>query len=208
MGADLPKQFVPVAGKPVLMHTLLRLAQAVPEAQLVLALPYAYQTYWEQLCRQYAFEVKHRLVHGGQTRFHSVRNALDLIPDVAGVVGVHDGVRPFVSQEVVRNCLQEAWTERAVVPVVPVVDTLRKLTDQGDSRMVCRDAYYLVQTPQAFRIEVLKRAYDQPYSEVFTDDASVVEAMGVRINLVKGNYENIKLTTPNDLKYAEFLCQA
>ncbi len=209
MGGDVPKQFVPVAGLPVLMRTLRLFAEAEPEAQLILALPRDYQAYWQQLCRQYAFDVPHAIADGGQTRFHSVQNALRLIPqDACGIVAVHDGVRPFVSHEVVHRCMLEAWEKGAVVPVIPVVETLREILSGGETRTVDRSQFRLVQTPQTFRIDLLKRAYEQPYSESFTDDASVVEAMGHQIHLVEGNRENIKLTTPADLKYAEFLCQA
>ncbi len=209
MGGEVPKQFVPVAGLPVLMRTLRLFAEAEPDARLVLALPRDHQAYWQQLCREYTFGVPHAIADGGQTRFHSVQNALRLIPqDACGIVAVHDGVRPFVSHEVVRRCMTEAWEKGAVVPVTPVVETLRQMLPDGETQTVDRNSYRLVQTPQTFRIDLLKRAYEQPYCDAFTDDASVVEAMGHHVCLVEGNRENIKLTTPADLKYAEFLCQA
>lgn len=208
MGGALPKQFMPVAGQPVLMRTLLRCHEAVPDARLILALPKDHQEYWKGLCAEYDFRLTHRIADGGETRFHSVRNALDAVCEAEGVVAVHDGVRPFVSAEVVRRVMQTAWERGSAVPVVPVVETLRRLHDSGGSHTVDRDAYRLVQTPQAFRIDVLKVAYSQAYQAAFTDDASVVEALGNEITLVEGNRENIKLTTPEDLKYAAFLCRA
>ena len=145
---------------------------------------------------------------GGDSRFHSVQNGLALVPDdVEGVVGVHDGVRPFVSEETIRRCYQAAWENGAAIPVVPVVETVRQILPEGDSVTVDRDHYRLVQTPQVFTVDVLKKAYLQPYQREFTDDASVVEEMGHPITLVEGNRGNIKLTTPEDLKLSEVLCR-
>lgn len=207
MGAPLPKQFVCVAGLPVLMHTLLRCHAAQPDAQLILALPKDHQALWQQLCVEYDFRLEHQIVDGGETRFHSVRNALALVPEAVGVVAVHDGVRPFAGIEVIQRVMQAAAETGASIPVVAVVETLRQVESEGRSHTVSRDAYRLVQTPQAFRIDVLKQAYNQPYQPAFTDDASVVEALGMEVTLVEGNRENIKLTTPADLSYAEFLCR-
>ena len=210
MGGDVPQQFVPVAGLPVLMRTPLRLHESAPEAQIILALPRDHQDYWRELCGQYAFTLPHIVADGGATRFHSVQNALAHVPaDADGVVGVHDGVRPFVCADVVRRCMDEARISGAAIPVVPVVETLRRLDNGGaDSHTEPRGEFRLVQTPQCFRADLLKKAYAQPYTDAFTDDASVVEAMGHTIALVDGNRDNIKLTTPEDLKYAEFLCRA
>ena len=183
MGGEVPKQFLPVGGLPVL-----------------LVLPKAQQDYWQSLCRQYQFNVPYLLADGGQTRFHSVQNGLALIPDDAqGVVGVHDGVRPFVSVDVIRRCFEGAREKRAVIPVIPVVETLRHVTEGTKPR----DEYRLVQTPQVFDVQLLKAANRQPYRDAFTDDASVVEAYGVAVTLVEGNRENIKITTPGDLNMAE-----
>jgi 2-C-methyl-D-erythritol 4-phosphate cytidylyltransferase len=168
-------------------------------------LPIAQQDYWRQLCEQYHFEVTYQLANGGQTRFHSVQNGLALIPDdVEGVVGVHDGVRPFPSVEVIRNCYEAARTAKAVIPVIPVVETVRHIEGEG-SVTVPRGDYRLVQTPQTFDIQLLKAANRQPYNDGFTDDASVVESFGHQITLVEGNRENIKITTPYDMKIAEVL---
>ncbi len=205
MGSDIPKQFLPIGGKPVLMRTLERFREYSDDIQIILVLPEAQQEYWHQLCDEYHFDVEYTLANGGQTRFHSVQNGLAKVPDDAqGVVGVHDGVRPFPSIEVIKNCYETARTAKAVIPVIPVVETVRHL--DGDSSLtVPRDQYRLVQTPQTFDIQLLKAANKQPYNDGFTDDASVVEAFGHKITLVEGNRENIKITTPYDLKIAEVL---
>ena len=205
MGSDIPKQFLPIGGKPVLMRTLERFREYAEDLQIILVLPKAQQEYWQQLCKEYAFDVDYQLADGGETRFHSVQHGLALIPDDAeGVVGVHDGVRPFPSIDVIRRCYDTAREKKAVIPVIPVVETVRHL--QGNiSETVPRDEYRLVQTPQCFDIQLLKAANKQAYNDSFTDDASVVEAYGFYITLVEGNRENIKITTPYDLKIAEIL---
>ena len=206
MGSDIPKQFLPIGGKPVLMRTLERFRAYSSALQIILVLPEAQQDYWRQLCEDYHFDVEHQIANGGQTRFHSVQNGLALVPDDAeGVVGVHDGVRPFPSIEVIRNCYETARTAKAVIPVIPVVETVRHLLSNKSSVTVPRDEYRLVQTPQTFDIQLLKAANRQPYNDGFTDDASVVESYGYAITLVEGNRENIKITTPYDLKIAEIL---
>ena len=205
MGSDIPKQFLPIGGKPVLMRTLERFRTYSDDLQIILVLPEAQQDYWRQLCEEYHFDVEYQLANGGQTRFHSVQNGLALVPDNAeGVVGVHDGVRPFPSIEVIRNCYETAKDKKAVIPVIPVVETVRHLENEG-SVTVPRSDYRLVQTPQTFDIQLLKAANHQPYNDGFTDDASVVESYGHAITLVEGNRENIKITTPYDMKIAEVL---
>ena len=203
MGTDIPKQFLPIGGKPVLMRTIERFREYSKDLQIILVLPEAQQDYWQELCRRYHFEVEYLLANGGQTRFHSVQNGLALVPDDAqGVVGVHDGVRPFPCIEVIRRCYETAREAKAVIPVIPVVETVRHLG--GDSSVtVPRDEYRLVQTPQTFDIQLLKAANRQPYNDGFTDDASVVESYGHQITLVEGNRENIKITTPYDITVAE-----
>ena len=205
MGSDIPKQFLPIGGKPVLMRTLERFRRYSPTLPIILVLPKAQQDYWQKLCKEYAFDIDYQLADGGETRFHSVQNGLAKIPDNAqGVVGVHDGVRPFPSIDVIRNCYETAREKKAVIPVIPVVETVRHL--KGDTSVtVPRNEYRLVQTPQTFDIQLLKAANRQPYNDGFTDDASVVEAFGFDITLVEGNRENIKITTPYDLKIAEVL---
>ena len=206
MGSDIPKQFLPIGGKPVLMRTLERFREYSPTLQIILVLPEAQQDYWHQLCKEYHFDVDYQLANGGETRFHSVQHGLALIPDDAqGVVGVHDGVRPFPSIDVIRNCYETARTAKAVIPVIPVVETVRHIDNAQSSHTVPRGEYRLVQTPQTFDIQLLKAANRQPYNDGFTDDASVVESFGSNITLVEGNRENIKITTPYDLKIAEVL---
>jgi len=207
MGSDIPKQFLPVGGKPVLMRTLERFREYSPTLQIILVLPKAQQEYWKELCQKHNFTVAYQLADGGETRFHSVQHGLALIPDDAeGVVGVHDGVRPFPSIEVIRNCYETAREKKAVIPVIPVVETVRHLKGET-SETVPRNDYRLVQTPQCFDIQLLKAANRQPYNDGFTDDASVVEAFGFDITLVEGNRENIKITTPFDMTIAEALLQ-
>lgn len=205
MGSDIPKQFLPIGGRLVLMRTIDRFREYSKDLQIILVLPEAQQDYWKKLCKEYHFEEEYLLANGGETRFHSVQNGLALIPDdVEGVVGVHDGVRPFPSVEVIRNCYEAARTAKAVIPVIPVVETVRHIEGEG-SVTVPRGDYRLVQTPQTFDIQLLKAANRQPYNDGFTDDASVVESYGHQITLVEGNRENIKITTPYDMKIAEVL---
>ena len=207
MGGEIPKQFLPIGGKPVLMRTMEAFHAYDAEIQIVLVLPVAQQAYWKELCDQYAFTLPYRLADGGETRFHSVKNGLDTIPtDEEALVGVHDGVRPFVSAEVIARCYAEAARVGAVVPVTDVVETVRHLEDGGGSTTVNRDEYKLVQTPQVFSLALLKQAYAQPYVPAFTDDASVVEALGHEVTLVQGNRENIKITTPFDLVVGRSMC--
>ena len=203
MGSDIPKQFLPIGGYPVLMHTLEAFYTYNPSIHLILVLPISQQSYWRELCIKYHFSLHHHIADGGETRFHSVKNGLALVDE--GLVGVHDGVRPFVSQEVIVRCFDNAREKKAVIPVIGVVETVRHLTSYG-SETVPREDYKLVQTPQVFDVLLLKRAYEQTYVDGFTDDACVVEAMGEQVFLVDGNRENIKITTPFDLKLAELLC--
>lgn len=206
MGSSVPKQFLPVNGLPVLMHTIKRFREYDNSLRIILVLPKEQHEYWHELCKNYHFTETYTVADGGETRFHSVRNGLDMIPDdTEGVVGVHDGVRPFPSVEVIKNCYETARTAKAVVPVVPVVETLLHLIDEDNSETVPRDRYRLVQTPQTFDIQLLKRAYKQPYNDSFTDDASVVDNLGEHVTLIEGNHENIKITTPFDLRIARIL---
>lgn len=205
MGTELPKQFLPIGGKPVLMRTLEAFHAYDPTLKIILVLPVTQQAYWKELCRHHNFTLPHEVANGGETRFHSVKNGLAYVTE-PGLVGVHDGVRPFVSQEVITRCYEQAADKKAVVPVVGVVETVRHLEGEK-SVTVNRDAYKLVQTPQVFDAELLKRAYEQPYTSAFTDDASVVEALGISVTLVEGNRENIKITTPFDLKIAAALLE-
>ena len=205
MGGDIPKQFLPVGGKPVLMRTIEAFYAFDSSIHIILVLPVSQQAYWKDLCETYHFALRHDIADGGETRFHSVKNGLALIPSTGGIVGVHDGVRPFVAQSVIKECYEQAAQLQAVVPVTEVVETVRFIREDGGSETVPRDRYKLVQTPQVFTVDLLKKAYAQEYIPLFTDDASVVEHCGATVHLVKGNRENIKLTTPFDLKVAEAL---
>lgn len=209
MGGDIPKQFQLLGNRPVVMVTLERLHMIDPSIQLILVLPAEHFEEWKELCRQYSFEVPLLLAQGGSTRFHSVQNGLAQVDDIEeSLVGVHDGVRPFVSREMLENCFREALVHGAAIPMIDVQDSLRHIVGgNGVTEVVPRDRYRLVQTPQVFRLSLLRRAYEQRFVESFTDDASVVEALGEQIVSVEGNRENIKLTTPFDLMVAKTLME-
>lgn len=203
MGGELPKQFIPIAGKPILMHTVEAFYNFDPDINIILVLPDSHRDYWAKLCKEYKFEVPHTITSGGETRFHSVLNGLQLIE--SGIVGVHDGARPFASKELITHCFDAAVKHKAVIPVIDSTDSLRELTNDGKSKIVDRSKIKLVQTPQVFTIELLKKAYQTDFKDTFTDDASVVEALGEEIYLVKGETTNIKVTTPIDLKIGEYI---
>lgn len=207
MGSDIPKQFLPVGGKPLLMRTIERFHDYDPALHVIVVLPRDQHDYWRQLCAKHHFTVAHDIADGGASRFQSSKNGLALIPqDAEGVVAFHDGVRPFVSVETLTRCFDMAREEYTAVPVMPVTDTLRHVDDRtGSSFTVNRKLFRAVQTPQVFDISLARQAFDQPERDSFTDDASVVESLGVRVNTVEGNRENIKITTPFDLKVAEVM---
>ena len=207
MGHDLPKQFLPIGGKPVLMLTLEQFLAADPKMKIVLVLPESQQAYWKSLCEEYKFTIPHIVANGGETRFHSVKSGLTKATEnltEKAIIGVHDGVRPFVSIDVIRDCYTVAESHKAVIPVIEVHETIRKI-EQKSSKTVDRSSYRLVQTPQVFQSEALLSAYSQEYIPEFTDDASVVEAAGISVTLTDGNRENIKITTPFDIIVAEAL---
>jgi 2-C-methyl-D-erythritol 4-phosphate cytidylyltransferase len=203
MGSVIPKQFIELNGRPILMHTLENLQAIDPEMELVLVLPSDQRVFWSDLVVKHSFSVPHRLANGGNTRFESVKNGLAMVTD-ADVIGVHDGVRPFVSNEVVLACFEMARSEGAAIPVVPIVQSLRR-TDTEPSRAVDRSSYRAVQTPQCFSSEVLRKAYESAASTEYSDDASVVESIGKNIYLVEGNEDNIKITSPLDLELAQLI---
>lgn len=210
MGSDLPKQFIPVGGKPILMHTVEKFAQWDAEARILLVLPAEHQSYWHMLCREIGCHARHQIVTGGETRFHSVRNALQVLakdPELEDedLIAVHDGVRPFVSEEVINACFAQAAQAGTAIPTFPMTDSLREVQPDGTNQAVDRTRFWAVHTPQVFQAKLLLDAYKAPYSSRFTDDASVVEAHGVRVTLVSSNRENIKITTPLDLAVARAL---
>lgn len=206
----LPKQFMDLGGLPVLMRTINVFERALTDPKIILVLGKEIIPLWRDLCIQYNFHSPACSVAvGGEERFHSVRNGLALInEDAEAVVGVHDGVRPLVSEDVIRRAYHAAETACGVVPVLKSVESVRLLDNDGRSRAVNREKVMMVQTPQVFPLRVLRRAYEQPFSSSFTDDASVVESAGFAIQLVEGNRENIKLTTPADLLFARALLKA
>lgn len=205
MGADVPKQFLCIAGRPILMRTLERFREYDDDMQVVLVLPKEQQMYWNELCQTHNFSMNYTLADGGKTRFESVWNGLQKVNPAVELVGIHDGVRPFVSLEVIRRCFEAAAESGAAVPVVMPVETVRRVLPEGDSMTVPRDMYRLVQTPQVFYYPLLYKCYEGGEHEFFTDDASVVEYHQHDITLVEGNRENIKITTPYDLRIAEAL---
>ena len=204
MGGPQPKQFLELAGRPVLMHTLEAFDRWDASARFIVVLPEDQIDTWKRLCEAHVFGRIHRVVAGGETRFHSVRNGLGAVAS-NGLIAVHDGVRPLVAPSIIAACFAAAADGGAAVPVVPVVESVREVDTDGGSRPVDRTRLRVVQTPQVFRADVLRAAYCLPYDPRFTDDASVVEASGVAVRLVPGNRENIKLTTPMDLLLAEQL---
>ncbi|MBR1630494.1 MAG: 2-C-methyl-D-erythritol 4-phosphate cytidylyltransferase [Paludibacteraceae bacterium] len=204
MGGVIPKQFLYLHSRPILMRTIDAFVKYAQEAHYIVVLPEDQHTYWQRLCEKHAFTLPHHVVSGGANRFESVKNALSLVPDTKqAVVVVHDGVRPLVSQQLIRRCINEAAnSRRCVVPVVELTDSVRQLEGEV-SYPVDRSHLRLVQTPQAFPADILKHAYRLPYSPVFTDDASVVEAAGGSITLVTGEQCNIKITHPDDMLVAQ-----
>ena len=208
MGADKPKQFLEIGGKPILRHTIERFLTFDPSVEIVLVLPRDGRDYWRTYCRENGFLERYSMVSGGITRFHSVQNALSFVGD-EGLVAIHDGVRPLVSAGLLERMYAAAAEHAAAVPVVPVSESVRRVEkkDSGEeaSAPVDRTGLVLVQTPQVFRADVLKTAYRQPFRPSFTDDASVVEAAGYPVKLVPGERFNIKVTTPDDLSLAASL---
>ena len=203
MGGEVPKQFLLVAGKPILMHTVEAFTRTSIDFKFILVLPEEHFSTWNSLCEQYNFSEPMQMVAGGKERFFSVKNALAYVPTDA-LVAVHDGVRPFASKETILEAFDVAAEKGAAVPVIDEVDSLRRV-QAGESQSVNRSEYKRVQTPQVFQSTILKSAYNQEFSSLFTDDASVVESIGERITLTTGNVENIKITTPHELLLAEAL---
>jgi 2-C-methyl-D-erythritol 4-phosphate cytidylyltransferase len=185
------------------MHTLEAFKRFDAGINMILVLPSSQIDYWKQLCDKFGFDIQHEITSGGETRFHSVKNGLGLV-STPGIIGVHDGVRPFVSERTLQNTYRTAEIKGNAVPVIDAFESVRQVTGNGN-KALDRSTIKLVQTPQVFRSEQLFKAYQLPFSNGFTDDASVVEAAGYKINLVEGNRENIKITTPFDLELAKIL---
>lgn len=203
MGADRPKQFLEIGGKPILRHTVERFLDFDPSMEIILVLPSAGKAWWRDYCRTEGFLERYSMVSGGITRFHSVQNALRFVGD-EGIVAVHDGVRPMIGRDLLARLFEAAAVSPAVVPAVPVVESVRRMEGES-SHPESRDGLMRVQTPQVFDAALLKAAYAQPFSPSFTDDASVVEAAGTPVRLVAGDRINLKITTPDDLPLASGL---
>jgi 2-C-methyl-D-erythritol 4-phosphate cytidylyltransferase len=205
MQSAVPKQFLLLNGRPVLMHTIEAFYQSKSCPQIIVVLAADCHSYWEKLCIEYSFTIPHKLVKGGETRFHSVKNGLDIITcSEETIIAVHDAVRPLTSEAIINESYQHAAVNGNAVAAVKSRDSVRQVTD-GISTSLIRDEIYLVQTPQTFVCAQLKKAYQQPFSDKFTDDASVVEAAGFPISLIAGSDRNIKITFPEDIALAEWL---
>ena len=201
MDNTIHKQFLELSGKPILMHTIETFYNYDKNIEIILILPENQINSWELLCKKIPFSIKTKITAGGDTRFRSVKNGLEMIKE-EGIVFIHDGVRPFVSHETIKNCEKTAIKFGNALPVIPVSESLRKLENQT-SESVDRSQFFLVQTPQTFQTHLIINAYNQTASEEFTDDASVLEHTGATIHLVEGNRENIKITYPQDYLVAE-----
>lgn len=205
MQSTVPKQFLLLNGKPVLMHTAEAFHNSKTKPEIILVLPSSFHAYWEQLCREHNFHIPHQLVSGGETRFHSVKNGLDTINgDIEAVIAVHDAVRPLTSAQIIDESYIHAAKHGNAITAVKSRDSVRQLNN-GTSTHLLRDEIYLIQTPQTFQSVQIKKAYLQPYNARFTDDASVIEQAGFPIHLIEGSYQNIKITFPEDIAIAEFI---
>lgn len=203
MGTDIPKQFLALAGKPILMHTIEKFYNFDPTATIIVVLPANQFKYWQRLCETHQFKIRHELTAGGEERFFSVKNGLDKVV-YGSLVAIHDGVRPLVSDDTLFRCFDTAAKKGSAIPVVDTVESVREIRN-GGSCTVDRNRYKMVQTPQVFIAADIIAAYNQRFNSLFTDDASVFEAAGKQVNLVAGNRENIKVTTPMDIVVAEAL---
>ena len=202
MRAEVPKQFLLLRNRPILMHTIQSFIQADADTQIVLVLPGSQVPFWFSLMKEYRFRLPHRVVNGGASRFQSVRNGLKHVPHNA-VVAVHDGVRPLCPPSVISNSFDIAQERGNAIVAVPSKDSLREIREDDGNRAVDRSAYRIVQTPQTFQSTLLKEAFEVEESPLFTDDASVFEQSGQAIHLIEGDYRNIKITTPEDMAIAE-----
>ncbi len=198
MRTEVPKQFLELDGKPILMHTIEKFA-SVQNMICIVVLPEDQIDYWNDLCDVNNFEVHHRVIIGGQERFFSVKNGLDAIAGIEGIVAIHDGVRPFVSPELINTLMNETEQHGNAIPYTLPKESIREVNGENNFA-VDRTKYRFIQTPQCFNLQKIKESFDVEFSTIFTDDASVFEAAGNEIHLVEGEYSNIKITTPEDLK--------
>ena len=206
MGGALPKQFMMLDNEPILARSINRMHEALPAAEIVVVLPEEHVELWKNIAAR--FDVaRHKIALGGKERFHSVKNGLEALSDEVCIVGIHDAVRPLASKKLVIKLFLEAENNVAAIPVVAPIDSYR-IIEGDESRIIDRSALRMVQTPQVFQAEALRKAYEQPFSTTFTDDASVMEAAGHKVTLVEGERENIKITTPSDMLIAEAIINA
>lgn len=201
MQTETPKQFLTISNKPILLHTIEKFYQFSNDINIIVVLPKPYIEFWKSLCNKYDCKIQHKIVEGGKARFFSVKNGLAHVSK-NGLVAVHDGVRPLVSNQTLQNVFEKARENRNAIPVISINESVRKIENNNSIPML-RHNLRLVQTPQCFQSNLLLEAYEQEFRDSFTDDATVVEALGEKINIVEGNYENIKITRPVDLKFAE-----
>jgi 2-C-methyl-D-erythritol 4-phosphate cytidylyltransferase len=205
MGAALPKQFLDLCGRPVLYYAIRAFVEAIPDVRMILVLPQTQLSYAQMVFQAFPDRLDLTLVAGGDTRYDSVRNGLNAIDAADGIVLVHDGVRALISPELIVRCYEGALAQGSAIPAIAVADSMRLLEDNGSSRLVDRSRLRSIQTPQAFRLSLLRPAFEQPWQEAFTDEASVLEAAGQPVHLVAGERRNIKITTPEDLLIAAAL---
>jgi 2-C-methyl-D-erythritol 4-phosphate cytidylyltransferase len=203
MNSEVPKQFLLLKGRPILFFTIEAFYNYSQTIEIILTLPRNYIEFWNKLCRDYKFEIKHTIVEGGEYRFYSVKNAISLVNE-SGFVAIHDGVRPLVSQDTISRCFENAKIFGNAIPCLRMNESVREISTEGN-KAVERAKYRAIQTPQVFKSETIKSAYNTPFKDIYTDDASVVEANNNKIFLVDGNSENIKITTPTDIAIAEVL---
>ncbi|MBK7172017.1 MAG: 2-C-methyl-D-erythritol 4-phosphate cytidylyltransferase [Bacteroidales bacterium] len=201
IGTDLPKQFLLLDGKPVLMHSLEAFADYCPTIEQVISIHPAFIDKWHSLCKEFFFNIPHRVVPGGETRFHSVRNGLNTISG-DGLVAVHDAARPLISKLLIKRLFDEAEQFSNAIPCIPVNETVRRIQN-GMVSLVDRTELRLIQTPEVFSVALIRKAYEQEYQPSFTDDASLLEAMGIQPHLIEGEYQNLKITLPGDIQIAE-----
>lgn len=205
MKSELPKQFIELNGKPILMHTIE--AFSFDDIQIILVLPSDQIDFWQDLVKQHNFDISHKVIEGGKERFHSVKNGLNAIKDSSGLVAIHDGVRPLVKEEIISNAYRVAQEQGNAIVSIGLKDSIRSISG-ARNKQEDRANFRLIQTPQTFQVQLIKEAFEQGFDPLFTDDASVLEKAGHQINLIDGDYQNIKITTPEDLIVAESFLKA
>jgi 2-C-methyl-D-erythritol 4-phosphate cytidylyltransferase len=203
MQTAVPKQFIEISGVPILMHTIMSFFNFDKEINIVLALPKEHFEFWKKLCIKHNFTIKHQIIEGGETRFNSVKNALNTIEN-SGLVAIHDAVRPFVSSDLISRCFETAQKLGNAIPAIEIVESLREISETGN-KTIDRNKIRAIQTPQTFKTEIIKLAFEKASHNKFTDDASVLENIGEKINLIEGEKNNIKITTQQDLNFANYL---